>query len=103
MNEKLLSPTESDKITVDSRKFLLQEYENLRKQIDQYTEELLKAERWNLIVSAAVWSWLATTTKSNLPGLIFWLPAIITFILGLRCLGFHKNNLTTAKYLADIE
>lgn len=94
---------DNKEIFENTNEFIFKEYDALRKQIDQYTDALLKAERWNLTATAAVWSWLATTSKANLPTLIYWLPAIVTIILGLRCFGLHKNNMMTAKYIADIE
>lgn len=83
--------------------FLLKEYDALRLQIDSITKELFSLERWALISSGTIWSWLATTSNNNVPHLIYWAPAIITILLCLRGWGLHSSNMLAGKYIANIE
>ncbi len=86
-----------------TRAFLHKECDSLRNQIQDRTRELLSLERWTLIVSGFVWSWLASRTGGGLPGLIYWSPAIISVLFGLRAFGLHLSNLRAGKYIARIE
>ncbi len=83
--------------------FLVVEFKALRTQMDQLTKEILTYERWTLIVSGVIWGWLATNTKLSMPNLIYWSPAVITFLAGLRVLGLHHHNLKTGEYISRIE
>ena len=86
------------------REFFLEEYRSLRHQIDQYTRDLITLERWALIASGALWSWLATTfDQSNLPAMIYFAPAVVSTLLALRSYGIYQTNSITSKYLAEIE
>jgi hypothetical protein len=83
--------------------YILKEVDALRSQIDHVTKEILFLERWSLISSGVIWSWLATTSNKTLPGLIYWAPTIITTLLCLRAWGLHLSNMQAARYIAKIE
>ena len=85
------------------KEFLIKEYEALRHQMDQFSKEIINMERWALIVSGAIWSWLATQGYASTPPLIFGSPATMTALLGLRSLGLHNTNILAGKYIFEIE
>ena len=94
---------ETKELAPDAKEFLMKEYDALRKQIDDLTRELLSIEKWCLIVSGVIWSWLASTQNKSMPELIYWCPAIISCLFGLRVLGLHRSTLLAGKYITGLE
>lgn len=84
-------------------RFLVEEYKALRTQIDNHMKDLLNLEKWALTVAGIFWSWFATVGPKNPPGLIYWCPAIMSFLFGMRALGLHVMNLQVGKYIRLVE
>jgi hypothetical protein len=84
--------------------FLKEEYKSLRAQIKQYTQDLVSFERWALLASGALWSYLVTNeAATRLPVFIFYGPAVVSTLLAFRSLGVYRSNVAASRYLAHLE
>jgi hypothetical protein len=92
-----------DKTKPSPGEFLLEEYKSLRTQIDEFMKDIMGLERWAVIVSGGLWSWLSTTEGKHLPGLIYWSPALLSLLFGLRSLGVYVMMRRTGKYILTVE
>ena len=91
-----------DEHDTSTHPLLVEEYRSLRGQIDYLIRDITSLERWAVIVSGALWSWLATR-GSDLPLPTYWCPLAMTFLFGLRALGLYTQIDTTGRYLRDLE
>jgi hypothetical protein len=60
-------------------------------------------ERWSLVVSGGIWSFLTLDRRTQPPPLVYWCPFILTFLFGLRAWGIHRLNVALGKYIARLE
>jgi len=56
-----------------------------------------------LLATGGIWSWCATHADSPEVRLLKWMPAIITFLFGIRAWGNSKAIQAAREYLENIE
>jgi hypothetical protein len=80
------------------------EYEALHREIEASTQELLTLERYALIGSGAVWTWLATTKLvPKPPEIVWWIPVLFSLLGILRTWALLKSIARTSSYLQLLE
>jgi hypothetical protein len=82
--------------------FLMKEYEALRDEMTESVKETRSVERNALIVTGAIWSWLAISNNSSYMQLK-WLPAILIFLFAYRAYGLTTHIDSLHEYLIKIE
>lgn len=86
-----------------SGRFLLAEFESLRREIEQELKELESYTPYSLFASAAIWTWLLSEKGQFANTLVCWFPALLTvlfFIENVTVLGDMKH---VGDYIARIE
>ncbi len=82
----------------------MREYESLRKEIEQDIQELRAVERYAVLGTAAIWTWLASTT--NLPvifRLAWWIPLFLVILAGIRAFAIWQMMKLAALYIKQLE
>jgi len=82
--------------------FLLKEYEMLRTEMSEAVKETRTLERNALIVTGAIWSWLALKENVSYEELK-WLPALIVLFSAFRALGLTMFIDEIGNYIATVE
>jgi hypothetical protein len=96
------SPVNSTNSLKEAFNFHMREHATLRKEIEIRNQELVKLQVYAVVGAAAVWSWLAASSKP-LPRLVWYIPVIIS-ILGLMKAQSHLNGISKiAEYLRKLE
>ena len=80
--------------------FISKEYEALRREMDEAVKETRVLERYALLATGAIWSWLIGTSGYELAK---WLPAFIVGFLGFRALALTSHIDFLGKYFAKVE
>jgi len=83
--------------------YIIKETEHVRKAYDDRIDQTRMLERYSLIATGGIWSWCATNAQSPEVALLKWMPAIITFLFGIRAWGNAKAIDATRDYLYKIE
>lgn len=96
----------SDESAVDEARkdFLLHEYDSLRKEIEQDKGEMRAVERYAVLGTAAIWTWL--TSMTNLPTvyrLAWWLPFFLVVLAGLRVYTTWELMKLKGRYIKSCE
>jgi len=88
---------------IDLADYIVKESEHVRKVYDDRINQTRTLERYSLLATGAIWSWCATNLDSPAVQILIWLPAVITFLFGVRAWGNAKAIYMTREYLAKIE
>jgi hypothetical protein len=80
---------------------LLEEYKDLRKQIDQLLEETNTLAKYAVVLAGAIWTWLAT--HDNHQYFLWWLPMLITVVFGLRVWPLTYSVTELGEFISRIE
>ena len=96
--EKSIIPTD-----IDLSDYMVRESEHVRKVYDDRINQTRALEKYSLLATGAIWSWCATNLDSPAVHILIWLPAVITFLFGVRAWGNAKAIYMTREYLAKIE
>jgi hypothetical protein len=80
--------------------FHLKEYELLKQEIASAVQESRTLERYALIATAAVWSWLVTM-GDNVPGVLWWIPTLLVAFAAFRSLALHVAVNRLGRYIRD--
>jgi len=84
--------------------FLLKEFELLRNELDESVKEARAIERYALVTTGAIWSWVvAQTEETTIYQPLVWLPAILVLFFAFRALGLSVHVRDIGKHLAEIE
>src|SRR6266704_7018291 len=84
--------------------FHLREYEALHEEIEASTQELRTLERYAVIGSGAVWTWLATTKlEPRPPGIVWWIPVLFSLHGIFRTGALLSSIKRTSTYLQMME
>lgn len=83
--------------------YVLKECDHIRKSYDDRVDQTRMLERYSLLATGGIWSWCATHPEFPEVALLKWMPAIITFLFGIRAWGNAKAISATRNYLARIE
>jgi|GEM_PF-1581291 len=90
-------------ISPEQTKYLSDEMDYLRSAYMEAVRETRVLERYALVATGVIWSWLAVNDAQGVMGYIVWFPAIITWLLGLRSWGIFKLLLSLRRYFALVE
>lgn len=81
--------------------FLLEEYKDLRNQIDQLLKETNTLAKYAVVLTGAIWTWLATHDNSQF--FLWWLPMLIIIVFGLRVWSLTLSIIELGKFVSGIE
>lgn len=85
------------------QEYLIKESEHVRKVYDDRVSQTRSLERFSLLATGVIWSWCATNYELATVKILIWMPALITFLFGLRAWGISKVTYSTRDYLVKIE
>jgi len=91
---------------MEAREFrtgLADEIAHLRGQLNANLAEARSLERYLLLLTGGVWAWLATHTQAPLPRLVWWVPAILTFLVIIREVALYLEIRRLSGYIARKE
>lgn len=83
--------------------FTMKEIEYVRNAYEERINQTRTLERYSLLATGGIWSWCATNIESPEVALLKWMPAIITFLFGMRAWGSAKAIYATKDYLLRLE
>lgn len=83
--------------------YIIKESEHVRKAYDARVSQTRALESYSLFSTGIIWSWCAANYTLPPVQLLIWMPAIITFLFGIRAWGNAKAMYSTRDYLALIE
>jgi len=83
--------------------YVIKESEYVRKVYDERISQTRALERYSLLSTGVIWSWCATNYTLPTVQILIWMPALITFLFGIRAWGNAKAMYKTREYLAKIE
>src|ERR1044072_8163188 len=89
--QPVLSPVDSAKPPKEAFHFHTREHATLRRELEVRNQEMVKLQVYAVVSTAAVWSWLAASSRP-LPVLVWYIPVIIS-ILGFMKAQSHMNNI----------
>ena len=87
----------------ENLEYLVKEAEYVRKAYDERVSQTRALERYALLATGLIWSWCATNYALPPVRILIWMPALITFLFGIRAWGYAKSMYTTRDYLIKIE
>ena len=94
-------------LTAEQEAYLKDEISYLRNVLSESAKETRNHERFSLLSTGIIWSWYAVNImkhpKQDDFTIILWIPAIITFLFGIRSWGVSKIMLKIQNYLLEIE
>lgn len=95
--EPLAPPTET-------REFAIKEYEALRKEISDSVAETRSVERYAVVATAAIWTWLLVE-KSGKPWVetVKWIPVVFSLLAAIRCAALLLGIANHAEYIREVE
>lgn len=95
------------KLTSEQEAFFKDEISYLRNTFSDAVKETRNHERYSLLSTGIIWSWYAINImKSSWQKdftIILWMPAVITFLFGIRSWGISMIMLKIQDYLLKIE
>ena len=88
--------------------FHLQQYASVRKEIEEDIRESRLLERYGLIGTGLIWTWLLThnftsTNGINIPQTAWWIPCVLVAFCGMRSAALLKGILRASKYIRQME
>jgi len=83
--------------------YVIKESEYVRKVYDERVSQTRALERYSLLSTGIIWSWCATNYTLPTVQILIWMPALITFLFGIRAWGNAKAMYNTREYLTKIE
>ena len=87
----------------DIIEFLLKEAEHVRNAYDQRLSQTRALERYSLFTTGIIWAWCSTNIALPAVKLLVWMPALITFLFGIRAWGNQKVMYGARDYLVKLE
>ncbi len=88
---------------INLSEYIIKESEHVRKAYDDRVSQTRALERYSLLSTGIIWSWCATNYDLPTVKILIWMPALITFLFGIRAWGNAKAMYSTRDYLAKIE
>jgi len=85
------------------QEFYLKEYEHLRNEILQVTQEITKISQWVVIIIGSLWLWLLMNDNSSIPTISYWLPFLISGLGAIRTYNLNQNIKLMADYIKKME
>ena len=92
-------PSEQNTIT----EFLLKEVEHVRNAYDGRVSQTRALERYSLSLTGIIWAWCSTNLEIPAVRILVWMPALITFLFGIRAWGNARAMNRTRGYLVKLE
>ena len=83
--------------------FLMKEAEYIRKAYDERVSQTRTLERYALLSTGIIWSWCATNFEFPAVKILVWMPALITFLFGIRAWGNARAMNSAREYLVELE
>ena len=90
-------------MTEMKEQFLLQEAAATRELIRTSIAEARTLERYCLVATAGVWTWLLTKAQSETVSLGYWIPLAVACLALIRVAALYFDVGRAAKYLRDVE
>jgi hypothetical protein len=87
----------------DVTEYIVKESEHVRKVYDDRVTQTRALERYSIFATGIIWSWCSTNYEVPAVQILIWMPALITFLFGIRAWGNAKAMYKTRDYLAKIE
>jgi hypothetical protein len=88
---------------LDPSQYLNHEIRYLRKYCMSTMEETQRLERYGVVITASVWSWVATYQKNPASLLAGWIPVFAVLLLGSRALGLSRELRELRQYIKRSE
>ena len=92
----------SDTISV-RREFLLKHWDGFRTELDDTVTRYVELERYALISTGAIWSWLAGITGADWDPALKWLPFGLNLFFFIRAIGLVLRTREIGGYLEAAE
>lgn len=88
-----------------SHQYLMSEAEYMRKIFEDSAKWIEVLERYSLLVTGAIWSWVAANISNTEFQIkyIIWLPVLVQFLFGVRAWSISKDMASMIDYLKKIE
>ncbi len=83
--------------------FLSKEAEHVRNVYDERVSQTRALERYSLFTTGIIWAWCSTNLEFPAVKILVWMPALITFLFGIRAWGNARAMYSAREYLAKIE
>jgi hypothetical protein len=87
----------------DITEFLLKEAEHVRNVYDERVSQTRALERYSLFTTGIIWAWCSTNFEFPAVKILVWMPALITFLFGIRAWGNARAMYSARDYLAKLE
>lgn len=86
-----------------SLEYLTTEAEHVRKAYAERVQQTRVLERYSLLATGGIWSWCVMHPEIPGVSILLWMPAVITFLFGIRAWGNAKAIYATRMYLSEVE
>jgi hypothetical protein len=83
--------------------FHKEEYQSLRKEIEASVREARDLEKYALLATAAVWTWLAAKGRHVTNPQFNWIPAVIVILAIVRSVALLLSIRKIAAYIQTVE
>jgi hypothetical protein len=83
--------------------FMLKHWERLHAEMNEVVSRYVELERYALLSTGAIWTWLATTIDSDWNPALKWLPLLLNAFFALRAIGLVLRTREITAYLAAAE
>lgn len=85
------------------REFLLKHWEGFRAELTENIARYVEVERYALIATGAIWTWLAGVADEIWNPALMWLPLVLNVFFSLRGFGLVLRAREISGYLEDAE
>jgi hypothetical protein len=92
-----------DSATSDRNIFLAEEIRSLREQLKGALLEARALERYALVLTGVVWTWLLTNGDRDLPVVSWWIPFFLTIVILTREAALYMEIRKAAGYVRSKE
>jgi hypothetical protein len=83
--------------------FHLIQYDALRKEIESCVQEIRTLERYALLGTGIVWSWLAANPQLNIPYLFWYIPLLFSLLGWFRTTALAVSVRRLSQYIREVE
>ena len=83
--------------------FMLRHWERFHAEMNEVVSRYVELERYALLSTGAIWTWLATTIDSDWNPALKWLPLLLNAFFALRAIGLVLRTREITAYLAAAE
>ena len=97
------NPNDSNEAVKPDAEFLPRPWSGFRDEINETVSRYVELERYALLSTGAIWTWLAGTTNADWNPLLKWLPLGLNMFFCLRAIGLMRRTHEISKYLKSAE